>query len=217
MFSFLSKHAALLSRWTRSIFGEITLEEALECLSPGLVSQKPKNQTFPATSDALSIESCTFFHPYMLQLFSTPATIPVHCDSEDTEPPPFKTYPHPAWLYNPSSPLETPPLILDPAIILDPTPETLFRSAMFRLMLVGNLIEQPIYQGTRIIFKGFEQREGFHVVEWCQLKGNHAYLKVVGWRYDRHPFPYNDPYCGSFILIVPTHVNQVKPHPACAW
>jgi hypothetical protein len=190
----------------------ITLDEALKCLSPDLVSHKPKNQTLRLRQRLRHPETHTFFSPHMHRLFSSPDTIPIHCDSEDRTIAPFKTYPHPTWLHQSLTKLGS-SLVLDSTIVSEPVPELDFRSTMFRLYLADNLVVQPLYQGTRILFKGYEDSNGCHIIEWSQLEDDHAYLKVVSWSHNRAPFPYNDPLYPSFILVVPAHLSQVEPCP----
>jgi hypothetical protein len=99
--------------------------------------------------------------------------------------------------------------------VADPTVDHSFYAAPFRLRLTSPYLSifhkgRTIQQGTTITFKGYENDNGRHVVEWCQWIDEHeAYLKVVGYDSTGQGYAYWDPDFPTFILIVPVCIVDV--------
>jgi hypothetical protein len=159
----------------------------------------------------------SFFYSYTNRLNFTHETLPRNRVLDETTLPfAFRTVDHPTW-NNWSEIWNTPPMIIDPDLIPDPTHEDAFQSAVFRLKIKSEYLVtksdmQIIRQGTTLVFKGYEDPNVRFIVHWCQwINGHDAFLRMVGVDSSGQYFPYSDPDYPSFILVVPLCLVEVPP------
>ena len=178
------------------------------------------NQSLPNDQPILSY-FYQFYH-YYLKGYEDTLLKP---DDEDPHLIPiiFHEYDHPTW-ENWKEIWGRPPIVLDTKFIENPTPEFSFKSTLFRLQLepiyfFGRRDEYQFYQGSTIVFEGYEDSNVRFIVEWCQwLNCHNAYLKVVGVDSSGNYFPFSDPDYPTFILLVPQCLSKVPtPSPAISF
>jgi hypothetical protein len=190
-----------------------------DVIAPFLKGERLEETTLkPPSKPAIKCfrtDTLSYFQPHVRALYANPDTPPLRFISDVATSPKFRIYDHPTWPNWPAV-WNIPPFILDPKFLPIPSPETEFQGVLFRLSFKpshGMLGAPVIHQGTTLVFKGHDNPDVCHFVEWCQLiEDQHAYLKVSGVTKSGHFFPYNDPKHPSFILVVPAELSTV-PYP----
>jgi hypothetical protein len=192
-----------------STLGSFNLLEALKVL-PGPTQTGTTKKIWRVLGNNAPIPS--YFSSVVDGLYEDPLAI--HFQLESKSIPSSHHINHPAWK-GWKAIWSAPPIELDPNNISSPSPELNFQNILFRIEVTAEQLRNEndprlIYQGTTIVFQGFDASRVRYVVEWCcHIEGQKAYLKVVGTDKNKFPYPYNDTHHPSFILVVPAHLTRV--------